>query len=118
MLWFGKLRSIDLQRALILCLVVLFFPHPTALFVNWKMKPLVTSWLDVIRFVGFGERFGVGGISLPDFIPLFSIIDVATGNVIGQDDIETIKNEEIFSGIQRLAKLWLSTRIYSNQKLD
>ncbi|GKD34056.1 RNA-directed DNA polymerase, eukaryota [Tanacetum coccineum] len=34
------------------------------------------------------------------------------------DAIDTIKNEDIFPAIQRLAKLWMSARIRSKQKMD
>ena len=34
------------------------------------------------------------------------------------DDIASIKNEDIFPGIQRMAKLWMSARISSKVKTD
>ncbi|GKF21783.1 hypothetical protein Tco_0070421, partial [Tanacetum coccineum] len=34
------------------------------------------------------------------------------------DDIDAIKNEDIFPGIQRLASLWMSARISSKLKTD
>nr|GEV93679.1 transposon TX1 [Tanacetum cinerariifolium] len=35
-----------------------------------------------------------------------------------RDDIDSIKNQDIFSGIQRMAKIWMSARIKSKLKMD
>ncbi|GJZ31875.1 RNA-directed DNA polymerase, eukaryota, reverse transcriptase zinc-binding domain protein, partial [Tanacetum coccineum] len=55
----------------------------------------------------------------PISFPSFSVLDIAKGNINGHgDDIDSINYEDFFSGIQRMAKIWMSARIKSKLKMD